>query len=572
MGDHPAPQTPRPAAVDDVLACRRACKPCARRSDSTAVVPSTKSMYMYLGPKTVHAGPGGTQDGVGPESGIMAGLDAETYVALICELYKNQDGFVFSQDPNFQTSTYSNVINPMARAEAGGIVRAPNYRKLSMNEYVAVVCHWLHRYYSLRTDLESDEMKTEHQKKWTFRRYREEMEAASDESPDWILRDEAWGPVFVTETNEIGDYGELYIDTKSNCKISDVTFHELLQVNRKNFWEYCAECRPELLSYRVKRLPLLFECFLLWIDESKLNRRWGLKISETMSTVSGKFRDEWLRVVQGAQETGTGVNVFEFGKHKLGKVEAEKLLGQMYTVKIPFSKNIDAFPLSEFSPRDLVLTVKRMRVTPDEDLSFFPPPLSETARKHVIAKNVTAEDYDNSLSDWSPGDLVLTLYSSAGKVTAEEYNNFYYMLRDIDTDLLLQGIRTTLDRIEERVKKDPFVKKDDSYDNAGFLEKQFWSLHHPCGPRQLYEFLGVNQHASYDEINKVYHKKSREMHPDKALRQGMDGAEATQKFQFLVKAYEILSTKKTREIYDERGDEALDDQELKDKYPQFKVV
>ena len=572
MGDHPAPQAARPAAVDDVLACRRACKPCARRSDSTAVVPSTKSMYMYLGPKTVHAGPGGTQDGVGPESGIMAGLDAETYVALICELYKNQDGFVFSQDPNFQTSTYSNVINPMARAEAGGIVRAPNYRKLSMNEYVAVVCHWLHRYYSLRTDLKSPDEKKIHQKKWTLRMYRTEMETASDENPDCMLRDEARGPVFVTESGEIGDYGELYVDETTGYKVNDVTFHALLQVNRKNFWEYCAECRPELLSYRVKRLPLLFECFLLWIDESKLNKRWGLKISETMSTINGKFRKEWLRVVQGAEETGAGVNVFEFGKHKLGKVEAEKLLGHMYTVKIPFTKNIDAFPLSEFSPRDLVLTVKRMRVTPDEDLSFFPPPLSETARKHVIANNVTADNYDDhSLSDWSPSDLVLTLYSNTNKVTTEEYYIFYNMLRDIDTDLLLQGIKKTLDRIEEHDKKDPFVK-DDSRDHAGVLEKHFWGLHHPRGQRELYKFLGVDQYASLSEITKMYHKKSRQMHPDKAQQRGENTEQVENDFKHLNRAYEILRTEDTRKIYDERGDETLDDENLKDRYPQFKVV
>lgn len=525
-------------------------------------------MYMYLGPKRVNPG---TQDGDGTESGIMAGLDAKTYVNLICELYKNQDGFNHSKDPSFQTSTYSNVINPMVRKEAGVIVKAPNYRKLSMNEYVAVVCHWLHRYYSLRVDLDSPKKKNNHQKAWTLRKYREGVKTASDESMDWILRDEAWGPDFVTESGDIGDYGEVYIDETTGCKVNDVTFHALLKVNSDNFWKCCANCKPELLSYRVKMLPLLFECFLLWIDESILGRRWDVKISEIMSMLKGKFRNEWLRVVQGAQKTGTGVNVFEFGKHKLGKFEAEKLLGHMYTVKIPFSKNIDAFPLSEFSPRDLVLTVKRMRVTSDEDLSFFPTPLSETARKHVIANNFTAEDYDSSLSDWSPSDLVLTLYSSVGKVTTEEYNNFYYMLRDIDTDLLLQGIRTTLDRIEERDKKDPFVE-DDSYDHAGGLEKQFWSLHHPCGPRQLYEFLGVGQHASLPEITKMYRFKSKQMHPDKAQQRGENTEQATNNYKYLNRVYEILSTKNTRKIYDERGDETLDDENLKKRYPQFRVV
>lgn len=551
--------------VDDSLVCRRACKPCACRGDSTAVVPSTKSMYMYLGPKTVHSDPGNVT-----ESGTLAGLDAETYVNLICELYKNQDGFVFSQDPNFQTSEYSSVINPMARKEAGGIAKAPNYRKLSMHEYVAVVCHWLHRYYSLRTDLKTETGRKEHKKKYTLRMYKTEMEKASDDNPDLILRDEAWGPVYVTESGEIGDYGELYVDETTGRKVNDVTFKALLQVNHKNFWKCCAECKPELLSYRVKKLPLLLECFLLWIHQSKFKRN-QCKIGTIMSTVEGRQRNLWLRNVQGKEETCAGVNVFEFGKHKLSAIEAEKLLEQIYTVKIPFSKNIDAFPLSEFSPRDLVLTVKRMRATSDEDVSFFPAPCSETAREHVIANNATAEEYDHSSSDRSPSNLELTLYSSASKVTAKEYSNFYYMLRDIDTDLLLQGIRITIDRIEEHAKKGR-SGKDDSYHDAGVLEKQFWSLHHPRGPRQLYEFLGVDQYASYEQIKKMYHLKARQMHPDKALWQPMDREQATKNIQFLNKVYGILSDKGSREIYDKRGDESLNDEKLKELYPQFKVV
>lgn len=551
--------------VDDSLACRRVCKPCACRGDSTAVVPSTKSMYMYLGPKTVHSDPGNVT-----ESGTMAGLDPGTYVNLIRELYKNQYGFVFSQDPNFQTSEYSNVINPMARKEAGRIAQAPNYRKLSMHEYVAVVCHWLHRYYSLRIDLKNEKSRKKHKNTWTLRMYKSEMAKASNDNPDLILRDEAWGPVYVTDTGEIGDYGELYVDERTGCKVNDVTFNELLKVNHKNFWECCVECKPELLSYRVKRLPLLLECFLLWICELKFNIS-QREIGKMMSVVGGRYRNLWLQIVQGKKENCAGVNVFEFGKHKLSKIEAEKLLGQIYTVTMPFSKNIDAFSLSEFSPRDLVLTVERMRAKSDQDESFFPAPGSETARDHVIANNATAEEYDHSSSDRSPSNLKLTLYSSASKVTEKEYNNFYYMLRDIDTDLLLQGIRITLDRIEERAKKGGSVK-DDSYDDAGVLEQKFWSLHHPRGPRRLYEFLGVDQHASYAQIRKMYLSKARQVHPDKALQQGMDNEQATENSKFLNKAYGILSDKVSREIYDKRGDEALNDEELKERYPRFRVV
>ena len=524
MGDHPAPQAPRPAAVDDSLACRRACKPCARRSDSTAVVPSTKSMYMYLGPKTVHAGPGGTQDGVGIESGIMAGLDAETYVALICELYKNQDGFVFSQDPNFQTSEYSNVINPMARAQAGEIERAPNYRKLSMNEYVAVVCHWLHRYYSLRTDLESDEMKTEHQKKWTFRRYREGMQAASDESPDWILRDEAWGPVFVTESGEIGDYGELYVDTERDCKISDVTFHALLQVNRKNFWEYCAECRPELLSYRVRKFMFLFQCALLWISQNMDKMYWRKTFQNSM--ISKTNNENGLTFTTAMLQS---VTVFEFGRHKLSLAEAEIFPTMMTDVKIPFSKNIDAFPLSKWSPYDLFLTVKRLKGTVQDDAYFFPSPLNAMNKLDLEGKGITEKDY--------------------------QY--FYCMFKNTESDSSLANVTQLIDTIETHEKTATNFEKTDRLD-AGPMEKYFWSLHHP---RKLYDLLGVQRDIAFKDVHKAYKRAALKYHPDK----GGD----PEVFQLLKRADSILGDARGRIYYDKHGDDSLDDPKVAEKIPSY---
>jgi len=70
----------------------------------------------------------------------------------------------------------------------------------------------------------------------------------------------------------------------------------------------------------------------------------------------------------------------------------------------------------------------------------------------------------------------------------------------------------------------------------------------------------------------MYRFKSKQMHPDKAQQRGENTEQATNNYKYLNRVYEILSTKNTRKIYDERGDETLDDENLKKRYPQFRVV
>ena len=66
--------------------------------------------------------------------------------------------------------------------------------------------------------------------------------------------------------------------------------------------------------------------------------------------------------------------------------------------------------------------------------------------------------------------------------------------------------------------------------------------------RDYYEILGINKGAGAAEIKKAYRKKALKEHPDK----GGD----PDKFKEITAAYEILSDRDKREIYDKHGAEA----------------
>ncbi|KFO37306.1 DnaJ like protein subfamily B member 6 [Fukomys damarensis] len=69
-----------------------------------------------------------------------------------------------------------------------------------------------------------------------------------------------------------------------------------------------------------------------------------------------------------------------------------------------------------------------------------------------------------------------------------------------------------------------------------------------------YEVLGVQRHASPEDIKKAYRKLALKWHPDKNPE---DKEEAERKFKQVAEAYEVLSDAKKRDIYDKYGKEGL---------------
>ena len=70
---------------------------------------------------------------------------------------------------------------------------------------------------------------------------------------------------------------------------------------------------------------------------------------------------------------------------------------------------------------------------------------------------------------------------------------------------------------------------------------------------KLYDLLGVKPDASERELKKAFMVKARELHPDK----NRDDPNATEKFQAVNEAYEVLKDPQKREMYDKYGPDGL---------------
>ena len=76
--------------------------------------------------------------------------------------------------------------------------------------------------------------------------------------------------------------------------------------------------------------------------------------------------------------------------------------------------------------------------------------------------------------------------------------------------------------------------------------------------KDFYAILGVSKGASDDEIKKGYRKQAVKWHPDKHSSKGdAEKAEAEEKFKDAAMAYEVLSDKDKRAVYDRYGEEGL---------------
>src|SRR5919202_2603559 len=70
--------------------------------------------------------------------------------------------------------------------------------------------------------------------------------------------------------------------------------------------------------------------------------------------------------------------------------------------------------------------------------------------------------------------------------------------------------------------------------------------------RDYYEVLGVSRTADENEIKKAFRRLARELHPDVS-----DAPDAEKRFKEVVEAYEVLSDRERRELYDRFGHAGL---------------
>src|SRR5256885_14887207 len=70
--------------------------------------------------------------------------------------------------------------------------------------------------------------------------------------------------------------------------------------------------------------------------------------------------------------------------------------------------------------------------------------------------------------------------------------------------------------------------------------------------RDYYEVLGIGRAAKEAEIKRAFRGLARELHPDVS-----DAPDAQERFREVVEAYEVLSKRETRELYDRYGHDGL---------------
>src|ERR671924_1582354 len=70
--------------------------------------------------------------------------------------------------------------------------------------------------------------------------------------------------------------------------------------------------------------------------------------------------------------------------------------------------------------------------------------------------------------------------------------------------------------------------------------------------RDYYDVLGISRGATEREVKSAFRRLARELHPDVS-----EEPEAQERFREAAEAYEVLSRRETRELYDRFGHEGL---------------
>lgn len=75
--------------------------------------------------------------------------------------------------------------------------------------------------------------------------------------------------------------------------------------------------------------------------------------------------------------------------------------------------------------------------------------------------------------------------------------------------------------------------------------------------KNYYKTLGVDRNATQEEIKKAYRKLAMKWHPD---RNSENKKESEAKFKEIGQAYSVLSDDKKRKIYDQYGEDGINNQ------------
>ena len=76
-----------------------------------------------------------------------------------------------------------------------------------------------------------------------------------------------------------------------------------------------------------------------------------------------------------------------------------------------------------------------------------------------------------------------------------------------------------------------------------------------AGKRDYYEVLGIDRNADEASIKKAYRKMAKKYHPD----MNKDNPDAEEKFKEVTEAYNVLSDKEKKKLYDQFGHAAFEE-------------
>ena len=76
--------------------------------------------------------------------------------------------------------------------------------------------------------------------------------------------------------------------------------------------------------------------------------------------------------------------------------------------------------------------------------------------------------------------------------------------------------------------------------------------------KDFYDILGLPREAAEDEIRRAYKRLALKYHPDKqGQKNEEEKKDSENKFKMVAEAYEVLSDKKKRELYDQYGRDGI---------------